>query len=953
MRIPTSAFLFFAANLSQCGLEEGNSVASSTQESHHDEVVNSVIMEVSGELMLGNFSSRKYPSGGSESSDISDDDSRRVAAGGAIAKYPESSTGMSDNDWNPYATESDTNQTPRSAASDEQRFIPKEPLTTVSMITGEVITSPSVDTKLQPEPAIRAFSDEYRIVQRTESESYKPCFRQDITDPASQGRTAAGSERLDILRYMVDDDLQKEPQEQERLLSSDINDRQSSSNYRPANITGIVTGSNGRDDEMSKSMESTKSSRSDNSDPSQKSQGGFSRESEETLKGRDSSESARSLQLHGTDVDAGRQSVDSGQSGAHSRRESGESVRSHFSEEIESRTGRQSLESNRSDEFRRESAESYRSLPTEGYGGRSDKLILEADRSPRSGCHSAESWKSPRSELDKSGESRSTGRESAESQHSLRSDRSRGSENSGRSQKSYGSAGSAYGTDRLDRLNEVGDNIKELIQFESAQRQVDDNEESERISARQGSPSSDAVSRRVKLTANFEAYTAPTRSSTGPARSGNTEYVSVAERERLLCQSPDYTAVLPQAQKEDVSYKLKLRGPGEQTSSYSSVRVSDLPVGGRSPSEVSMKRVSDLFEETKKQTRAAVSLPRPDPFGSEERFPLRERLSLSQHADDSYKSQDKTGHSEKSRDSETARSITSEEVARVLGKYADMEADLKRARLAKDEENREPGIKVSAFETFDRNVNAVGGPGTDGNFDATRTTDMTDDEIAKRVRAILSDTEYLGIMKDKGRTLQSGELQGNIDPSEKYVLHTIDYSKLQRDLQEIQDSLHEVPPPKANDSLYQFRQMKESAGDRDHSGTSESGHFKSAETTSTSGRESGISNYGRKLAWDHGADLQYDEGCTGQFLGTMASLDTDTLTERLRKSGTLESDNLIVRADSTTTNETENDARGLSPEDTVTAAQSIVDQVPPLCHFYSLTLKTLVTAAADILNFFV
>ena len=884
--------------------------------------MNSAIMEVSGELMLGKLSQQKYPSGGSESSDISDDDSRRNAAGGAIIKYPESSTGMSDNDWNPYATESDTNQTPRSAASDELMVAARNPVTSISMVTGEVTTSKASDIPHQSNGTSRNFSDDYRILPLTESESYKPSYRQDIPEPVSLDGTDGRSGRLDILRYMIDDNVRTDSDGREKLLDEAHKDIASSAgDYRTGRAPD--TSPRDRDDELSKSVGSSKSSKSDNSVPSQKSQGGFSRDSEETLKARESSESARSLQLLGHSVDdQGRLSLESHDSGDHSRRESGESVRSHHSDRADSRTGRHSADSGRSDDIRRESAESYRSLQAEDNCERSGRQSSETGKSPLSGYQSVESWKSPRS--DKSGDSHISGRESAESQQSLRSDRSRGSEYSGRSQKSQGSAGSAPGTDRLDKLDEVGDNIKELIQFEAAQRQVDNiDPEQERSSKRQDSEISTELPRRVKLTDNFEAYTAPARSTASPTRSGGLGYVSVAERETLLSQSPDFSGYSLQAHKEPtVAYKpgLDLRSSGSQES-----RATDPHARVRSPSEISMKRVSDLFEETKKQSRAAVSLPRPDPSGSEERFPLRERLSLSQHADDSFKSQDRTGHSEKSRDSETARSITSEEVARVLGKYVDTESDLKKTRQEKDKENREPRIKVSAFDKVDRNAN--GFIGADANYDTTCRTDMSDDEIAKRVRAILSDTEYLGIVGGNGRT--RGEYQGDIDQTDKYVPHTINYSKLQRDLQEIQDSLQDVPPPKANDSLYQLRQMKEAEGDQNQSGTSDSGHFKSAETTSTSGRESGISNFGRKLAWDHAADLQYDEGYTGQFYGTMTSTDTDTLmgTQKLRKSGTLELDNLVVRAESTTTDESEPDGQELPTQDTVSAAQSIVDQV--------------------------
>lgn len=879
------------------------------QESQQEEAVNSAIMEVSGDLMLGKLTQQKYPSGGSESSDISDDDSRRMAAGGSIVKYPESSTGLSDNDWNPYATDTDTNQTPRSAASDELRYTAKDPVTTVSMVTGEVTTSESAAFQSQLQSSNRNVSDDYRIVPSTESESYKPRYRDDTSEHASQVGTDSRSGRLDILRYMIDDSNTRDLHGQDNTLD------------RPGAV--MRSSPTDSDDEGRRSVESTKSSKSDVSEPSQRSHGGFSKDSEETLKARDSLESAMSLQLaHEIDLEPQRLSLESNGSEENSKRESVESARSHHTEG----SGRRSADSGRSDEYRRESAESYKSLPAEDYGRRSGRQSSEASRSPRSGYQSVESWRSPRSELDKSGESHGSGRESAESQHSVRSDRSRGS------QRSRSSAGSVVGPDRLDKLNDVGDSIKELIELESAQRQQVDITDKRQEKSRQDILTSGDLARRVKLSEKFEAYTAPTRSLKSPTSSGSLGYVSVAEREKLLSQSPDHFGISRQTlNKSSMSYKPdpEFRDGYQPESKQMSARTDGFHDVARSPSEVSMKRVSDLFEETKKQSRAAVSLPRPDPSGSEERFPLRERLSLSQHADDSFKSHDRTGHSgisEKSRDSETARSITSEEVARVLGKHVDTEKEQKRTRTEADKENRTPGIRVSAFDKVDRNTNAPTG------FDGTHHA-MSDDEIAKRVRAILSDTEYLGIVGENSKTLQKGGIQSNIDPSEKYIPHTIDYSKLQRDLQEIQDSLLDVPAPKANDSLYQFRQQNDAEGDQNLSETSDSGHFKSAETTSTSGRESGISNFGRKLAWDHAADLQYDEGYTGQFYGTMSSLDTDTLagTQRLRKSGTSESDNLVVRAESTTTNESEND-NDPQTEDTVTAAaQSIVDQVGGSC----------------------
>ena len=862
-------------------------------------------MEVSGELMLGKLSQQKYPSGGSESSDISDDDSRRVATGGAIVKYPESSTGMSDNDWNPYATESDTNHTPRSAPNEEFRHAGGEPLTTVSMVTGEVTRGSEVQPKLQT--ASGNVSDDYRLIDRPESESYKPRYR-DETPETLKDDADSRSGRLDILRYMIDDSKAGVAQALERQ-TDDKNKFELEVGASPTD----------KDDEGRKSVESNKS---DISEPSQRSQGGFSRDSEETLKGRESVGSALSLPLDfGMDTQPDRLSEEK------SRRESAESAKSLPSDRTDSQSGRQSAESGRSDEYKRESIESYKSLPAEEYGGRSGRQSTEASRSPRSGRQSLESWKSPRSELDQSGEARTSGRESAESQHSLRSDRSRGSEHSQRSQRSQGSVGSGIGRDRLDKLNAVGDDIKELIEVESAQRPsvLDALLNQERVINRDKDPGAGDTSRRVKLSEKFEAFKAPARSLKSPPTSASASYISIAERERLLSESPDFTGMSSQTGSKDTHlYKPDLNFKD----AYPQDLRSSASAGARSPTGVAINRVSDLFEETKKQSRAAVSLPRPDPSGSEERFPLRERLSVSQH-DDSFKSHDRshdrTGHSgigEKSRDSETARSITSEEVARVLGRYADTEAELKRTRMEIEKENRKPGVQISAFDKMDRSGNALRSGGIYGNFEAAH-PDMSDDEIAKRVRAILSDTEYLGIVGGNGKTL--GRDIG--DPTEKYVPHTIDYSKLQRDLQEIQDSLHDVPPPKANDSMYQFRQSGETEGEQHNlSGTSDSVPFKSAETTSTSGRESGISNFGRKLAWDHAADLNYDDGATGHFYGTMSTDNTLGGTQKLRKSGASDSDNLIVRAESTTTNDSETDDQ-LRQENTMAAAQSVVDQV--------------------------
>ncbi|KAL5017189.1 hypothetical protein ScPMuIL_006778 [Solemya velum] len=78
-----------------------------------DAVVQSAIMEVSKDFISGTLSSGKYSTVDSDS--MSDGDQKSCRADGAVyARYPDSANGMSDSDWNPYATESDTGHSPRS-----------------------------------------------------------------------------------------------------------------------------------------------------------------------------------------------------------------------------------------------------------------------------------------------------------------------------------------------------------------------------------------------------------------------------------------------------------------------------------------------------------------------------------------------------------------------------------------------------------------------------------------------------------------------------------------------------------------------------------------------------------------------------------------------------------------------------------------------------------------------
>ncbi|XP_076105248.1 uncharacterized protein LOC143073519 isoform X5 [Mytilus galloprovincialis] len=106
-------------SLSQYPLDDPSCGEESPQENNslHEEALTSAITEVSKDFISGNFSPGKYPP---VESDSSDGDHHLDGHTGAVyARYPESATGMSDCEWNPYGTDND-NETPRSSASDSE-----------------------------------------------------------------------------------------------------------------------------------------------------------------------------------------------------------------------------------------------------------------------------------------------------------------------------------------------------------------------------------------------------------------------------------------------------------------------------------------------------------------------------------------------------------------------------------------------------------------------------------------------------------------------------------------------------------------------------------------------------------------------------------------------------------------------------------------------------------------
>lgn len=84
------------------------------EDSKNEDTVNNAITEVSEDFLSGrrtNCGSGHY--GESDESHVSDAEFKLVTGTAYYAHYPETAAGLSDNDWNPYGTESDTNISPR------------------------------------------------------------------------------------------------------------------------------------------------------------------------------------------------------------------------------------------------------------------------------------------------------------------------------------------------------------------------------------------------------------------------------------------------------------------------------------------------------------------------------------------------------------------------------------------------------------------------------------------------------------------------------------------------------------------------------------------------------------------------------------------------------------------------------------------------------------------------
>ena len=109
----TSLVVYAGMSLEEFPINLTSKSARETDESGCDEVVSSAIAEVSKDFTTGNLSTGPLASGESDDSHLSSDNDFKHRRGAAYARYPESAAGLSDNDWNPYVTESDTNTSPR------------------------------------------------------------------------------------------------------------------------------------------------------------------------------------------------------------------------------------------------------------------------------------------------------------------------------------------------------------------------------------------------------------------------------------------------------------------------------------------------------------------------------------------------------------------------------------------------------------------------------------------------------------------------------------------------------------------------------------------------------------------------------------------------------------------------------------------------------------------------
>jgi hypothetical protein len=338
--------------------------------------------------------------------------------------------------------------------------------------------------------------------------------------------------------------------------------------------------------------------------------------------------------------------------------------------------------------------------------------------------------------------------------------------------------------------------------------------------------------------------------SSSSSQASQANYIPVAERSKLLGLPEDY-----------------LNPPKPSSSTDFAVpRVTDIPLLSRvqipekdtlssssnGKSESMSMRVSKLLEEASQlgttlhhhlYSREALGLD-----GEREPTVLRSYSPMRRSDNLGEKSTERSltpGSGLLKSGEQSIRSSLGEEVAKLMvptdnGKLqnlSDIPSNLNNVPLNIDNvPSNEEQMNAISSQTYPSLATATvgGGPGSTDSQESG-------DSLSQRVKKILSDTAYVDHMR-------SG--QGKIESGITTTQNNFDYSRLHRDLQDIQNSLEPV-----------VEYNRESATSPDISKTSD----KSVESTKS-----------HKLLWDHGADLGYDDSLGGRFMGTMK---TDTEAE--------------------------------------------------------------------------
>ncbi|KAL3863913.1 hypothetical protein ACJMK2_005634 [Sinanodonta woodiana] len=753
--------------LSQYPLEDA-SQSSSVQDSAQDEAVHSAIMEVSTELVSGNYSLAKYAAGGSESSDISDEDhaNEGEGGGGCVARYPESSTGLSDSDWNPYSTESDNNISPRQ----------------------------------QPKREKNLYSDRELKVRAFESDEFEP----------GQGKPIRLEDAISTVAQVNGAQLRGE--------SADL-----------IPVSRL-------EQELNNDSSENKFSSSDNSRPSSKSPFSYD--------GRIS----RFENYPSTDT------------------------REFSSDNSESDMDHINLKSNRF--YPEERVEDFKLEKLDILKYRIDNKGQKSSALPNSASNKV-------TDLPKEMEIKKDFAEQSNTDNKM----------------ACGDVGSGKkDTDRLERLQHAGKNIQELIESESLQRartqsHSDGGRETKVLERRDsGEPiprlkRSESPEPKLSQNATVAFQKEP---------DGNSTYVPVSEREKLITEKTNGNAV-----------KEKL--------------VSSQSPTPRSPSDESLKRMAKLLEDTKKQVREAVTpIMRPDPSGSEERFTLRERYSIpsqqrvgenilaaSQEKKDLFSIllKDDQNKLQKSQDLESLPSMTSLEVEKLLRKsndygqrykssgplvssYSSDEPAVSTATSAQSQSIASGSPQTSAFNEIDKagktqlTTNGKSEPSSKGENDEhmrlrkdSESSESSEDSLHRQIQEVLAGTSHLERIKATSVRDSPG-----VPYTGTFQLRSLDYNRLQKDLEEIQVSLHTMDNGGGKPRRDGGGQLKcHEVDGRESLNNSSREQDKSLGTNSNP-----ESAQDRKLLWDHAADFGYDENYSGQFIGNLSETDTESLSQRLK-----------------------------------------------------------------------